>query len=578
MHDISLITTIAFGFTAALFFGIIAKRIGLSPIVGYLIAGIAIGPHTPGFVGDAGLAKQLAEIGVMLLMFGVGLHFHFTELMAVRSIAVPGAIGQSVAATACGLGVALALGWEWNGGIVLGVAISVASTVVLLRALMDRGIVETAEGRVAIGWLVVEDIITVLVLVLLPALAAGNATAGSGERNVLLSAGVAVLKLVALAAIMAVVGVRVVPWLMLRVAALRSRELFTLTVLVMAMAVATFGYFVFGASMALGAFIGGMVVGQSKLSHQAAADALPMRDAFAVLFFVSIGMLFDWRSLLHEWPLILGMLLVVVVVKPLIALLIVAGLRHSFKTGMVVAAGLGQIGEFSFIVAEAARPLGLMSDTGHHALVACAIVSISMNPWLFRATAAFERWVGTKPALQTWIDRRSGRFGQTRNLALSTRPATTDKPLAIVVGYGPVGRSVSRRLEEFGLEPHLIDMNVETIVTLQSEGKHALYGDAAKADILIAAGVKQATYLVITLPDPGAGQTIVTVARRLNPNVRILMRARYLAQGELLMESGADAVCYDEAEVATALAVLLRAHLQGDGYIKPPAGDQPVAM
>jgi CPA2 family monovalent cation:H+ antiporter-2 len=348
MHDISLITTIAYGLTAALVCGLIAKRIGLSPIVGYLIAGVIVGPYTPGFVGDVELAKQLAEIGVILLMFGVGLHFHFDDLMAVRGIAIPGALGQSLVATLCGLGIAVWAGWGVGGGTVLGIAISVASTVVLLRVLMDLGLVETAEGRVAVGWLVVEDIITVLVLVLLPALAVKEGIQGAeNSPNLWVTAGSAILKLVIFGGVMAFVGARFVPWLLLRVARLRSRELFTLTVLVIAMAVATLGYVSFGASMALGAFLAGMVVAQSKLSHQAAADALPMRDAFAVLFFVSVGMLFDPRELLQTPWVIAGLLVVVVVVKPLAAMAIVLATGHSFRTGLIVAGGLAQIGEFS---------------------------------------------------------------------------------------------------------------------------------------------------------------------------------------------------------------------------------------
>ncbi|HSI09799.1 MAG: cation:proton antiporter [Rariglobus sp.] len=571
MHDISLITTIAFGLTAALILGLVAKRFGLSPIVGYLLAGLVVGPHTPGFVGDAGLAKQLAEIGVILLMFGVGLHFHIGDLMAVRSIAVPGAIGQSLVATAFGLLVALAVGWEWNTGIVLGIAVSVASTVVLLRALMDHDQVETAEGRVAVGWLVVEDIITVLVLVILPALAVNTAVdgapAGEGSGSLLWSAGVAVLKLVGFAAFMAIVGAKFVPWLLLRVAVLRSRELFTLTVLVTAMAIATLGYVVFGASMALGAFMAGMVVGHSKLSHQAAADALPMRDAFAVLFFVAVGMLFDWRLILEEPWLIAGLVAVTMIVKPAIALIIVIAGKRSLKTGIVVAAGLGQIGEFSFIVAETAKPLGIMPESGYGALVACAIISISLNPLLFRVLMRLEPWVRGKPALAAWLDRRTGARGEIANQKEVARSAHDGKTIeAIVVGYGPVGREVLRRVEEYQLTALVIDMNAETVLTLQAEHKHALFGDASRGELLLQAGIKKASYLIVTTPDPVSGQMIVSAARQLNPTLQILIRSRYLSQSTLLQESGADAVCCDEAEISTALAVLVRAHVKADGF------------
>lgn len=568
MHDISLITTIAFGLTAALILGLLSKRFGISPIVGYLLAGIVVGPYTPGFVGNTELAKQLAEIGVILLMFGVGLHFHIGDLMAVRSIAVPGALGQSAAATACGLAVAMALGLNWNTGVVLGIAVSVASTVVLLRALMDHGLVETGEGRVAIGWLVVEDILTVLVLVILPALAVSPADAPDATKSgssVLISAGIAVAKLIGFAAVMALVGARFVPWLLLKVALLRSRELFTLTVLVTAMAVATVGYLAFGASMALGAFMAGMVVGHSKLSHHAAADALPMRDAFAVLFFVAVGMLFDWKLILEEPLLIAGLVFVTLVVKPLVALAIVILGRRSFKTGAIVAAGLGQIGEFSFIVAEAAKPLGIIPESGYGALVACAIVSISVNPLLFKLFLNLERWVQQRPQLQAWLDRRTGARGQIGNDAEAARPRDASGPArAIIVGYGPVGREVARRTLEHGMEPFIIDMNAETVLALQAQGQHALFGDATKQELLEKAGLKNASYLVITLPDPTTSEMILVQARAMNARVRILMRTRYLSHSADLQEAGADAVCSDEAEIATALAMLMRAHIRSD--------------
>lgn len=443
-----------------------------------------------------------------------------------------------------------------------------ASTVVLLRVLMDHGLIETTEGRVAVGWLVVEDIVTVLVLVLLPALAPGEKTGGA---NVWATAGIAVFKLVLLGAVMAFAGARFVPWLLLRVARLRSRELFTLTVLVIAMAVATVGYITFGASMALGAFLAGMVVGQSKVSHQAAADALPMRDAFAVLFFVSVGMMFDVREILHEPWLVGGLLAVVLVVKPLTALGIVLVSGHTLRTGLAVAGGLAQIGEFSFILAEAAKGLKLMPGAGHHALVACAIISISLNPWLFKQLLALEPWIKQRPRLLALITRRADGLGQQANRAELARATKTDAGRVIVVGYGPVGRTLAKRAEESGLGTMVIDINVDTVLALQAEGKHALYGDAAHASILREAGVQKAAYLVISLPETAASVAVLTAARELNPKIKILARVRYLAEGGLLEQAGADVVCYDEAEVSTALAVMLRAHIKGDAAV-PAAG------
>ncbi|MES2697647.1 MAG: cation:proton antiporter [Verrucomicrobiota bacterium] len=563
MHDISLITTIAFGLTAALIFGLLAKRIGLSPIVGYLAAGVCLGPYTPGFVGNVELAKQLAEIGVILLMFGVGLHFHLDDLLKVKSIAIPGALGQSAMATIFAMGIALWSGWGISGGTVLGVAVSVASTVVLLRVLMDHNLVETGEGRVAVGWLVVEDIITVLVLVILPAMAPKS---GSGEgASVWQTAGIAVLKLAALGAVMAFVGAKFVPWLLLRVARLKSRELFTLTVLVIAMAVATVGYITFGASMALGAFLAGMVVGQSKVSHQAAADALPMRDAFAVLFFVSVGMLFDPRAVLEAPWMILGLLGVVLIVKPIAALVIVLVSGHSLRTGLTVAGGLSQIGEFSFILGEMARSLKMMPDSGYHALVACAMVSISLNPWLFKTILGSEAWIKSKPRLHALLNRRVEAVGRMANKAEIEKLAKPAAARALIVGYGPVGRTVARRAEEYGIEPVVIDVNVDTVLALQAEGKHALYGDATRSDILKEAGIANAGYLIVSIPDSSMSVAVVMAAKQLKPDIKVLARARYLAQGGALEEAGADAVSYDEAEAATALAVVLRAHLKADG-------------
>jgi monovalent cation:H+ antiporter-2, CPA2 family len=561
MHDINLITTVAFSLTAALIFGLLAKRLGLSPIVGYLIAGIAVGPYTPGFVGDIALGKQLAEIGVILLMFGVGLHFHLDDLLAVRAIAIPGALGQSALATGCGVAVAVWIGWGVGAGLVLGIAVAVASTVVLLRVLMDHGLIETTEGRVAVGWLVVEDIITVLVLVLLPALAVDDAAEGS---SIWATAGIAVLKLAALGAVVAFVGARFVPWLLLRVARLRSSELFTLTVLVIALAVATVGYISFGASMALGAFLAGMVVGQSKVSHQAAADALPMRDAFAVLFFVSVGMLFDWRTVVHTPGLVGALLVIVLLVKPLIALVIVVVGGHSLRTGLTVAGGLAQIGEFSFILAETAGSLKLMPNEGHHALVAAAIISISLNPWLFNRLLALEPWVNQRPWLRERLDRRSSVLGGRVNAAEAARPVADATRKVILVGYGPVGRTVQRRVVEFGLQSMVIDLNVDTVLALQAEGRHAIYGDATRAEILREAGVEKAEYLVISLPAAAANLAVLTAARSLNPKIKTLVRARYQADGGMLEQAGADAVCYDEAESATALAVVLRAYLKAE--------------
>jgi CPA2 family monovalent cation:H+ antiporter-2 len=389
-HDAPLLATMAAAFAAAWVLGVAAQKLRLSPIVGYLLAGVAIGPHTPGFVGDVKLAAQLAEIGVVLLMFGVGLHFHLEDLLAVKGIAVPGAVLQSAVATLLGLATGAAFGWPFSSGLVLGMALSVASTVVLLRGLEDHGLVSTPAGHVAIGWLIVEDILTVIVLVVIPMLGqTGGSTATSDGLSRALA--IALVKLAALVALVFVAGSRVVPWALVHVARLRSRELFTLTILALAIAVASAAAVLFGASMALGAFLAGMVVGQSPVSQQAAADALPLRDAFAVLFFVSVGMLFEPAFLIREPLLLVAALAVVLIGKPLAALAVVAILGYSTRTGLVVAVGLAQIGEFSFILGELARHHGLLSETAYSLLVACALVSISLNPLLFRCLDPIEK-------------------------------------------------------------------------------------------------------------------------------------------------------------------------------------------
>jgi monovalent cation:H+ antiporter-2, CPA2 family len=546
MHEIPLITTIALALSAALFFGLIARRLGLSPIVGYLIAGVLIGPYTPGVVGDAKIASQLAEIGVILLMFGVGLHFSLKDLLAVRSLAIPGALAQTTAATLACMGLAVAMGWSWQSGLILGIAVSVASTVVMLRALLDHGIVETAEGHIAIGWLVVQDIVTVLVLVLVPAVAAAGGASNIGHTVV-----TAVGKLALLIAIMMLDGARFVPWLLLRVARLRSSELFTLAVLVMAICVATVSYLAFGASMALGAFLGGMVVGQSKVSDQAGADVLPMRNVFAVLFFVSVGMLFDWRAVIAVPGLLIGVLGIILLVTPVLAFFIVINSGHAVKTALTLAGGLGQIGEFSFIVAEMAKSLGLMSGSGHNVVVGAAIISISLNPLIFRWVFALE------PRLSrlSWIATRSEKLGMRANVI--ARKRMQEDPGAIVVGYGPVGQTVTRLLAEFEINPVILETNVDVVLELQQHGKHAVFGDARRPEILRAARLDAAAYLIVTVPHADISLRIIQAAREVAPLVRIITRAEYINQSEAFVQAGAAIIRYDEAESAAALAEAL---------------------
>jgi CPA2 family monovalent cation:H+ antiporter-2 len=556
VHDLSLITTIAAAFTAAWVLGLLTQWLRLSPIVGYLLAGIAIGPHTPGFVANIPLAQQLAEIGVILLMFGVGLHFNLGELLAVRRVAVPGAVGQSLVATLLGVAVAAAVGWGFRTGIVLGVAMSVASTVVLIRVLTDNRLLDTAAGHAAVGWLIVEDVFTVVVLVVIPALAIGGADVAAAARPLWQSLAIALLKLGALVAVVLVGGARFIPWVMVRVARLRSRELFTLTVLVMAVAVAVGSAYLFGASMALGAFLAGMVVGQSSVSHQAAADALPLRDAFAVLFFVSVGMLFD-PSFVYRHPLLLlAGLAIVMAGKPLAAMAIVALVGYPPRTALVVALGLAQVGEFSFILADLGVGHGLLNETGRHLVIATALVSITLNPVLFRALGPLESFLKGRPVLWRFLNRKALAREEEINREAGAAIEATDKPLAVVVGYGPVGRSVDSILRESGRETVVVDLNPDTVRELRRQGRLGVYGDAYTIELMHQA-LPRATHLVITLPHSENRNHLVVAAKLINPRIKVFVRARYLAERADLEQVGADGAVYEEAEAAVALARLV---------------------
>jgi CPA2 family monovalent cation:H+ antiporter-2 len=558
-----LVTTMAAAFGAAWVLGVVAQRLRLSPIVGYLLAGILIGPHTPGFVGDARLASQLAEIGVVLLMFGVGLHFHVSDLREVGGIAIPGALVQSSVATLLGIGIGVAFGWPLASGLVLGMALSVASTVVLLRALEAHNLVSTPAGHAAIGWLIVEDILTVVVLVVIPVL--GQAGGAAGPAGGLLGElALALVKLAALVGLVFVVGSRLLPRALVYVARLQSRELFTLTILALAIAIASGASLLFGASMALGAFLAGMVVGQSPVSQQAAADALPLRDAFAVLFFVSVGMLFEPAFLVREPLLLLAALGVVVVGKPLAALVVVAVLGYSTRTALVVALGLAQVGEFSFILGDLARHHGLLSDTGFSLLVACALVSISLNPILFASLDGLEGWLRARGLLWRLLNSVGSRRYATANADTAAAVASAQAPLAVVVGYGPVGRAVDEALRQAGTQTVVIDLNMDTVAQLKARGRQAIFGDASHSGILAQAGLARASHLVVTLPHSVNRTPMIAAARQLNPACRIFVRARYLRERGDLEQVGTNAVCFEEVEAAVALTSLVLKDLGAD--------------
>jgi CPA2 family monovalent cation:H+ antiporter-2 len=558
-----LVTTMAAAFGVAWVLGIAAQRLRLSPIVGYLLAGVLVGPHTPGLRADSSLASQLAEIGVVLLMFGVGLHFRVRDLREVGRLAIPGALVQSTVATLLGLGIGLAFGWPVGSGLVLGMALSVASTVVLLRGLEAHNLTTTPAGHAAIGWLIVEDILTVLVLVVIPVLGQAHAPGATDGSEPSLAAGVALAfgKLLALVAVVFVLGSRLLPSTLVYVARLQSRELFTLTILAIAIAIAAGASVLFGASMALGAFLAGMVVGQSPVSQQAAADALPLRDAFAVLFFVSVGMLFEPAFLLREPLLLLAALAVVLIGKPLAALVVVAVLGYSVRTALVVALGLAQVGEFSFILGDVARQHGLLSDRGFSLLVACALVSIAVNPFLFGALDRLEAVLRRTGWLWRLLNRVSAGHYAAANDETAKAIAGAPEPLAVVVGYGPVGRSVDEALRQAGTRTVVIDLNMDTVAAIRAGGRQAIFGDASHADILKQAGAQRASHLIVTLPHSVNRTPMIAAARQLNPDCRIFVRARYLRERDDLEQVGTSAVCFEEVEAAAALTSLVLADL-----------------
>jgi monovalent cation:H+ antiporter-2, CPA2 family len=552
MHNnFALILTLTGGLTAALAFGYVTHRLGLSPIVGYLLAGIAVGPNTPGFVANHEMADQLAEVGVILLMFGVGLHFHFKELLAVRRIALTGAITQSLIATALGAVTLWAFGWGWAAGGVYGLAISVASTVVLTRVLVDNNDLHTPAGHIAVGWLVVEDLFTVVVLVLLPALF-GDRDVGPGGLT--LALGLAALKIGSLVALVFLLGSRVIPWLLKRVAATRSRELFTLAVLVVALGVAVGSATIFGVSMALGAFLAGMVVGRSDFGLRAASEALPIRDAFGVLFFVSVGLLFDPRYLLESPGLVAATFAIIVLAKPLAALSIVLALRYPPKVALSVAVALAQIGEFSFILAALGKNLHLLPEEAINALVAAAIASISLNPLAYRLVDPLESWAARHSGLWRWlVVRAQPQISPSSAPSLEGDPTIPSRHRAVIVGYGPVGQTLVRLLRDNAIEPTVIEMNLETVQRLREEGVLAFYGDANHRETLKSAGLDRANYLIMSASSIKDAGEVIRIARELNPAIRVLARTAYLRERVALRQAGADRVFSGEGEVALAM-------------------------
>ncbi|ANX05207.1 YbaL family putative K(+) efflux transporter [Immundisolibacter cernigliae] len=575
-HDVNLIATIAAGFGLAMVFGFLAARFRMPPLVGYLLAGIMISPATPGFVADVGLAGQLAEIGVMLLMFGVGLHFSLDDLMAVRRIAIPGAIVQIAAAVALGMATASFWGWSIGASLVFGLCLSVASTVVLLRALEAKGLLKSINGQIAVGWLIVEDLVMVLVLVLLPALAGVLTSAGTSSQaitptnEIWQAVGITLAKISAFIVLMLVVGRRVLPKVLWLVARTGSKELFTLTVVAIAVGVAFGAAKLFDVSFALGAFFAGMMMRESEFSHRAADESLPLRDAFAVLFFVSVGMLFDPNVILTQPVKLLAVVAIIMIGKTLAAVVLVLLFRYPLNTALTVGASLAQIGEFSFILAGLGVALGLLPVEGQSLVLAGALISIAANSAIFAAIEPMQQWIRSRSALARRLEQRAD--------PLAELPMTTDQSLltgqVLLVGYGRVGKRIGNSLRERQVPFVVAEQNREVVDALRQDGIPAVSGEAATPEVLIQAHVARAAMLVIAIPDTINVRKMVEIAKTLNPSISVVLRTHNEEEAELLRKESLGTVFLGEHELAHGMTSHILLHLQSHGKAVP----EPVAV
>ncbi len=550
-HDISLITTIAAALVLALLFGLVASRLRLPPLVGYLLAGIMLGPGTPGFVADLSLSAQLAEIGVMLLMFGVGLHFSLDDLLKVRRIAIPGAIVQIIVATLVGFAVAHYWAWPLGDAIVFGLCLSVASTVVLIRALEARGELASVNGQIAVGWLIVEDLVMVLVLVLLPAIAgvlggSGSGSESSGAAGIWQALAITCGKILAFVVLMLVVGKRLLPKFLWIISRSGSRELFTLCVIATAVGVAFGAAKLFGVSFALGAFFAGMVLRESEFSHQAAENSLPLRDAFSVLFFVSVGMLLDPMILIEEPVKVLITVGIIMLLKTLAAMALVLILRYPLNTALIVGASLAQIGEFSFILAGLGVSLGMFSLEGQSLVLAGAIISIALNSALFSVIDPLRNWVLARSAFARHLEQRVDPFAE---LPVSVDLAKLSGQV-VLVGYGRVGRLIAANLDKAGISYVVAERNRELVEKLRTKGILAVSGDATEPSVLIQAHIARASMLVIAVPDTLGARVMIDIAKTLNPTIEMVLRTHSEEEAELFRHAQLGTVFLGENELA----------------------------
>ena len=548
-HDVELIILLAVGFSLALVFGYIAARLRLPPLMGYLIAGVIISPNTPGIVADIHLANQLAELGVMFLMFGVGMHFSLNDLMQVRRIALPGAVLQIAVATLLGVGVSMMWGWSFGSALIFGLSLSCASTVVLLKALGDRGLLDSVNGKIAVGWLLVEDLVMVLALVLLPATAVllgGQAIDNASDENIWLTLGLTLLKVSGFIAFMLIVGKRLVPFIMQIVARLGSRELFTLTVVAAAVSIAFGAYKIFGVSMALGAFFAGMVVKESDFSHRAEEETLPLREIFSILFFVAVGMLFDPRILIEEPLHVLAVVGIIMVGKTIAAMALVLFFRYPLNTALTVGASLAQIGEFSFILATLGVSLQLLSLEGQNLILAGALISITLNSFVFSAIEPVQNWIRERSYLARLLERSSD------PLAMLPDEVSQDylRDQVVIVGHGEVGRRITQNLMAENIKVVIAEENREIVEDLREKGIAAVSGIATEAGVLIQAHIQHARLLVLSPMDILDIHKIVDIAKTLNPEIQVLVCAESKAEAEVIRKDNIGEVYFAKEEMA----------------------------
>ncbi len=543
--NLMIVGILTIGFTLASFLAYICQRVGLPAILGYLTAGYIIGPYSPGFVADVGVSEQLAEIGVILMLFGVGLHFKIEDLMKVKKIAIPGAIGQTFFATLFTTLIVHYLGWSIEAGLIIGLCVGVASTVVLVRLLTDNNILHTEKGHIAVGWLVVEDIFTVIILILLPTLGSFSSGVNISFMSITGSVLTVLAKFLTLIFLMFTWGHTCIEYFLKNVARLRSQELFTLTTLALVFLIATGSAVVFGTSIALGAFIAGMVIGKTNVKHQAATNALPLKDIFAVIFFLSVGMLFNPEAILAHFSLFLGIIAVILIVKPLVAYAITLAMGYSMNTALTLAISLAQIGEFSFILAEEAMNLKILPEDGFDILVACALISISLNPLLFQTIGFIE-----KRFKNVGLSKKINNDKQAKSIRDEIMPK------AIVVGFGPIGKEVSNILKESDVRPVIIEENIDTVSDME-EHNSIIFGDATQSNIFKEAHIEEASHLIITVPDIEKIIKIIQAARHENPNILIISRIQYISEKPLMENLNVSFIC-TESESLKAFTTLIR--------------------